>query len=70
MVNRLSMPSFVEGPTRIRETDSGPREPVRWNDQGVTRRAADGKVESAGKPQVINKMGVRGPVWTYKVGRN
>ena len=35
-----------------------------------TRRAADGSVESAGKPQVINKMGVRGAVWTYKVGRN
>ena len=35
-----------------------------------TRRAESGERQVAGKPQAINRYGVRGPVWSYKVGRN
>ncbi len=35
-----------------------------------TRRAENGEAQVAGKPQAVNRLGVRGPVWKYKVGRN
>jgi N6-adenosine-specific RNA methylase IME4/DNA modification methylase len=34
------------------------------------RRAENGDTQVAGKPQPINRQGVRGPVWSYKVGLN
>lgn len=34
------------------------------------RRSKDGGIEPAGKPQVVSIVGVRGPVWSYAVGRN
>jgi site-specific DNA-methyltransferase (adenine-specific) len=35
-----------------------------------TRRATNGESQVAGKPQAIHRMGVRGGVWTYSVGRH
>jgi len=34
------------------------------------RRSKDGGIEQAGKPQTVPMVGVRGPVWSYAVGRN
>lgn len=33
-----------------------------------TRRAENGEKQIAGKPQAVNRLGVRGPVWRYNVG--
>jgi site-specific DNA-methyltransferase (adenine-specific) len=35
-----------------------------------TRRAANGEMQVAGKPQAINRLGVRRGVWAYGVGRS
>ncbi len=35
-----------------------------------TRRAENGERQVAGKPQAVNRLGVRGAVWRYNVGRN
>jgi DNA modification methylase len=34
------------------------------------RRSKEGGVEPAGRPQIVPMLGVRGPVWSYAVGRN
>jgi DNA modification methylase len=34
------------------------------------KRTIDGRIEPAGDPQVVGAFGVRGPVWSYAVGRN
>lgn len=34
------------------------------------KRTVDGRIEPAGKPQVVGALGVRGAVWSYAVGRN
>jgi site-specific DNA-methyltransferase (adenine-specific) len=35
-----------------------------------SRRSKDGGIERAGGPQIVPMLGVRGPVWSYAVGRN